>query len=348
MEIAGDKIVFTAKGLKMWEGMEDTRRWAFLNCVNMVFNGFSRVEVVNVSGEQKLEEMMKRLGQNEALQKQLEELRYYIRANDVSTQLSEMRLYMEKVMNRSVQEKGREGERSVMEALESTLLNCDGYSVEDVSKLPNNCDILVKRVGHGDVRIDVKNWSRNVSSKDVEKFENDLTHLDTSGIMLSLNTGVVGKRNFEINQLMTGKFAMYLCDFGSSLDDLPEYIRLLHTLERVCKSDDECIRVDKMAVSRIQMYLQENSNRVSKLKQTLRTAVTLANEIDYQQIGDIVRGVELREVMSTSTPVPQVVQQFECPTCKQMFRSKAGMVSHAKRCNGTPVVLQPTNGIVDI
>ena len=52
------------------------------------------------------------------------------------------------------------------------------------------CDILIKRVGRSDVRVQVKNFGADkcVGVRDVEKFERDLMQ---TGIMCSLNSGIV-------------------------------------------------------------------------------------------------------------------------------------------------------------
>lgn len=346
MELDGDSIVLTRNGRKIWENLSDEKKKHYVNCMSMILEGccdtcVSTSDLVH----SRLDDIYNGIKEgmvSEALKNQIDELKYYLRSSDVSSQISEIRMMIEKGMKKSSQEKGKDGEKFVIDSLQSQLRTSDGYSIEDVSGVSNNCDILVKKLGHCDVRIDVKNWSGNVSQRDVEKFERDLTTLDSSGILVSLSSGVVGKRQFEMTQLMTGKFALYLCDFGESISSIPQFIDLIHSLEDICNSGTDTIRIDKLAFTRVEMYLQENMNRVTKLKQTLRTAMSIVSEIDYEKISDIIKMVDVNKKIPEDLPNSSTVHMVECPICKVSFKSKAGMVSHKKHCLGPPPITNIT------
>lgn len=333
MEWNGSSLVFTEDGRKKWDTMGDETRTLFMECVSKMLM-MSSVEVrVNITEPDTLTEV-KRL--NVSTMNQI--LSAFERRSDkdvdlspVNQKLAEIQLALERQV-KTIQDKGKEGEQSVLNVLYENLMSSDGYSVEDVSGNTGNCDILVKRAGCCDVRIDVKNWSRKVSQRDVDKFVGDLNSMNCSGIMVSLNDGVVGKRHCEVNQLTNGKFAMYLFNMSDSLCDICEYIRLIHMLESMCKNDDGMVRVGSETLKMIEFQCDDLRNKIVKIKSSLRNTLTMVSDLSIETIARLVKNQE--EPVIVPPPTKVVVCDVKCEKCGQGFKSKAGYVSHAKTCHG--------------
>ena len=79
--------------------------------------------------------------------------------------------------------KGEHGERQLHEVLESLLHSSDGYTIDDTSSLAHNCDMVIKRPGFPDIRIESKAHGRDngesVKMADIKRFESDLAGLGT-------------------------------------------------------------------------------------------------------------------------------------------------------------------------
>ncbi|MGQ3144835.1 hypothetical protein, partial [Rhizobium oryzihabitans] len=108
--------------------------------------------------------------------------------------------------------KGIVGESRMYELLCDKLPSRDDYDVQLVTGQAHNCDICIKRIGHPDVRVEVKSHGEQsgekVRAKEVIRFQNDLLGLNTHGIFVSVYSGIVGKGEVELEPLANGKFAV--------------------------------------------------------------------------------------------------------------------------------------------
>jgi hypothetical protein len=135
----------------------------------------------------------------------------------------------------STASKGRAGEFILFDLLSRHLRARDGFAVEHTAGQACSCDILVKRSGFPDIRIESKAHGQGsgekVRSCNVVKFQRDLEHNRNHGIFVSLYTEIVNIGNFEIQQMPTGKFAIYLCKIGENVEPVVEMIQLLYILD---------------------------------------------------------------------------------------------------------------------
>jgi uncharacterized membrane protein YgcG len=96
---------------------------------------------------------------------------------------------VETVRDTSSSLKGIDGESRLVALLRSRLLRCDGWTIEDVHAQPHACDIVVKRVGHAQIRIECKR-KKQITRNDLDKFYGDLGVTGDHGLMVSLEGAV--------------------------------------------------------------------------------------------------------------------------------------------------------------
>jgi hypothetical protein len=91
------------------------------------------------------------------------------------------------------------------------------------------------------VLLDVKNWSRAVPSREVEKMHRDMLANQRHGLLLSIHTHVVKRKNFSFEVLDGGLIAMYLseCSFdtGKKVRDALKVVECLDAWQRRCDSE---------------------------------------------------------------------------------------------------------------
>jgi hypothetical protein len=226
--------------------------------------------------------------------------------------------------------KGEEGEKGLVNVLESKLHTRDGYTIHDVKSIAHSCDIVIKRDGFPDVRVESKahgkDTGENVRVAEVKKFESDLLTLNNHGIFVSLYSGICGKGAFEIELLPNNKFAVYLSNNNYDGDIITDVVRLIYKLDRFTsgpESDNITISTDSMM--RIKAYLTDFNRKIDDLKTSLKNSIRILNEITLDLVEKALTGHN-QDAPQTSTI------SYTCDGCGQTCTSKAGLTLHKKRC----------------
>jgi hypothetical protein len=201
-------------------------------------------------------------------------------------------------------QKGTDAEDQLYDLLTERLKARDGFVVEQTNGQTASCDILVKKIGAPDIRIESKAHGQGTGEKvrhaEVLKFQRDLAHTHSHGIFISLYSDIVGIGNFELQQLPTGKFAVYLSKLNFDVEPVIEMIHLLYKLDTLVKktrsssdddanSDDEpvIINVSATDMARVQEYLKDYALTVSGAKQHMRAAIRQLGELDFDKIANM-------------------------------------------------------------
>jgi hypothetical protein len=183
-----------------------------------------------------------------------------------------------------LKEKGQIGEDTLIENLSQVLMFRDGFSIEKVSGISCSCDILVKKQGMPDIRIESKAHEHKVRQKEVEKFVRDLMNVNNHGIFVSLHSGIVGVNNFEIQHLSNGKFAIYLANNDYDTDTITDMIRLLYKLDELTSTttpeDEEgIIKVPVRVMTRVKQYMSDYSKKIYNAKGHLKESLAILSEV---------------------------------------------------------------------
>jgi hypothetical protein len=248
------------------------------------------------------------------------------------------------VLRNTTRFKGEEGEKGIINILESRLHIRDGYSIEDVKSIPRNCDILIKRTGFPNIRIESKAHGReskgNVRIEEVKKFESDLLDLNNHGIFISLYSGICGKGTFEIELLPTKKFAVYLANNNYDGDIITEVVRLIYKLDKfISASDSDDIKISTESMMRVKSYITDFNRKIEELKTLNRNSMRILNEITLDIIEKTLTCGH-HENNQTQASTTSLI----CEKCHQVCLSKAGFTLHKKKCqvsgNGSENVTQ--------
>lgn len=224
-------------------------------------------------------------------------------------------------LSRSATKKGQDGERDIIDMLSEKLPSRNGYSVESVRGVVNNCDIVVKCEGYENIHIDVKNYEAGgkIRTNVVEKFRCDLIGLNVSGIMVSLWSGIVSKSSVEIEQLPNGKYAVYLSNTGMNVDMVTEFIYLLHTLERYSARDG--IQMHPDTLSKIRDIVLDGVRKIGDIRTHLTASISIINDLNISTINTLLmNSIEVKD--------SEVIDSDTCPLCSKKFSTKQKCRSH--------------------
>lgn len=175
----------------------------------------------------------------------------------------------------SSKEKGTLGEM-IMETHLKKAYDCNVYVV---SKEQQTADIRMTR-GEANYLWEVKNYTRMVSSEEVEKFRRDLRlHPDVlGGILVSLRHGIVGKSrggDIDVEFLEDGRFVLFISNFMSQ-DDPIFYLQTLRPLfdtveatAKPVKGDADAVRALEMKAALMTNLLRSHATSVTKHRNAL-------------------------------------------------------------------------------
>lgn len=236
--------------------------------------------------------------------------------------------------------KGEEGEKGIIHILENKLPMRDGYSIQEVKSIPHSCDILIKRDGFPDIRIESKAHGReskeNVKLSEVKKFESDLLSLNNHGIFVSLYSGICGKDQFDIDLLPNNKIAIYLSNNNFNGDIIISMIRMLYILDRFTSgSESGDIKVSIDTMIRVKSYLTDFNRKIEEVKTLNKNSMRLLNEISLDFIEKALIG-HIPQIEKKSTPT----ETYVCEKCHQVCKSKSGLTNHMKMCKVSGNVTQ--------
>jgi hypothetical protein len=218
------------------------------------------------------------------------------KTTEISRLTEELTKIKEATATKSSHALGKIGEATVLEMIRTHILPRYMYSeVYNMTAIKHAGDFHLKVVGpsgkHVKIMIDVKKYTTAVSNVEVEKLYNDLDGCDVDvGLLLSLDSGVSSKTQFQITKTKTGKPCMFLSmeklDDGirkeilswavqvlvsvTSIQDrskqdtmVIEIQRFLGNLKSSVDDVDECVKLAKGLYERIQSMREKIAGHIN-------------------------------------------------------------------------------------
>ena len=175
----------------------------------------------------------------------------------------------------SSKEKGSLGE-VLVEGYLKRAYDCD---IQVVSKGSETADIRMTRTG-GAYFWEVKNYTRMVSTEEVNKFRRDLRlHPDVrGGILVSLRQGIVGRSrggDIDLEFLEDGRFILFISNLMAQedpvfyLQTLRPFFDTVETMSRPVKEEAEAVRALEQKAALMTNLLRNHAASIAKHKNSL-------------------------------------------------------------------------------
>ena len=114
--------------------------------------------------------------------------------------------------------KGQTGENIVIDILKEKFPD---FQIENTSKYPQSGDIQVTTTNKIKMIIEVKNYNKTIDQEQIDKLKFDMKFSNINlSIMISLNSGIVGKKRFEIESFYFNKRNNYIIYIPYSMHKL--------------------------------------------------------------------------------------------------------------------------------
>jgi hypothetical protein len=175
--------------------------------------------------------------------------------------------------------------------------------------------------------IELKNHTTNVDREEINKFLNNISFLKTHGIMVSNQTGIVGKPDFHI-EIDDSCVLVYLHHVNFSPDKIKMAVSIIENLASKLKNIEkneleDGYTIKKDVCDRINTELAqfiENKTKISQLlKDQHRQAIV---QLDNLQLPDLAIFLQDKYVMKP--------KRFACDMCDRTFDTRAQLAGHKK------------------
>ena len=179
------------------------------------------------------------------------------------------------------------------------------------------------------VMVENKNYGRNVENTEVQKFLRDATVQRCSGVFLSQRSGIVGKRDFEI-EVDNGNVLVYVhhaqdhpAKITAAVAVIDALVGRLRNLEAAEHSDGTFLPKEVLDTvnAEVQTFLQKNNALVTSVKESAKRTIAQIEDLHLP---------ELTKILGEKYVCPDA-KAFGCDQCARTFDSKRSLNAHSKK-----------------
>ncbi len=200
--------------------------------------------------------------------------------------LKKIEQYVDKFDTKCSVDKGRAMEDRYYRML---LENLPNHEVNLVRDTPHEMDLRIVS-GESTVLIDVKNYTHNVTTKEVAKFDNDVRTNRVPSILASSMSGVANKKHFQIDFVDARYPVCYLSNIKDDIEQVLSAITIVSSLEQFASSQSTGIRLDNVVVKRINDKLYRITEVLKEMTELNEQQKRLIRKIHVNEIIELVGG----------------------------------------------------------
>ena len=212
--------------------------------------------------------------------------------------------------------KGKVTENNYIMSLSSIFNDSE---ISDCSSTSHAMDILLQQPGKIDIRFDIKDYSTNVPSKEIQKFKNDITYNMCHGILISDKSGIATKQNYSF-EIIDNKFvAFYISNGYQQMENIPNIISFIRCIESIINNNSG-INISSESMLIIHKELENYISCLDSIKKNLQNSIQICNKMTFSSLLNILQ-------YNTSSTI---ITKFTCNKCHDSFTTKRKLTYHLK------------------
>lgn len=215
------------------------------------------------------------------------------------------------------------------EKLENILISSfPSAMVKNCSGEAKTCDFLIQRDNKPDIYIENKDYKNNVPNEEIKKFIRDIEYQSSHGILLSQNSGVQNKDDFQID-LHMGNILVYVHNTNYDPSKIRIAINIIdhlsHTFDSLGDKEGENISMDELAEINKE-YISFINNKKSIIENFKKF---------YKEHLRQLESFELNKLTTLLNSKFSNVEQlcFNCDICNNFTaKNKRALITHQNKC----------------
>jgi hypothetical protein len=193
-------------------------------------------------------------------------------------------------------------------------------------------DFLLRRENKPNIIFENKCYDKNVNIDEIKKFIRDVTERKTCGIMISQQSGIVGRPDYHI-EIHDGKVLIYLHNVNHSPEKVKMAIdiidNLYEKLQIILKNEHNqgvVINKDVLDVinDQFQFFLSQKELLLNAAREFQKKIINQIDELKLPELSNYLNG-KYASIQN---------QQFTCDMCGQSFSNNRSLGSHKKLHKG--------------
>ena len=245
----------------------------------------------------------------------------------VSQSVCDIQKYLESVIDiqKNSTLKGKESE----DKLESLLVsNFPSANVKNTSGEPKSCDFLLERHNKIQIMIENKDYKSNVPNDEIRKFIRDVEYQSKHAIILSQNTGIQNKENFQIDIHM-GNILVYVHHVKyditkiniaiNLIDHLHYHLSELMNKDKINISSDDLQSINKEYLT----FIQQKTIMIEDFKKFYRDHMKQLESFEMNTLTTLL-----------NTKFSNIEQlTYKCNICNNFVgKTKRALTTHQNKC----------------
>lgn len=242
----------------------------------------------------------------------------------------EMRGFLSRYTNNS-SVKGKVSEAELYNVLQNIfpsdeIINCSNNTA--------NCDYCVNRLNHNkpSILFENKDYSRSVSTEEVEKFQRDIKKQQIHGILLSQNTGITYKDNFQI-EIINGLIHVYIHNVNYSTEKIKIAVDIIdnlspkiYMLSEQFNETNMILTIEKEDIDELHNeYLEFNEQKNNIIENIKISNKQIIDKIDTLQLNSIKKLLNKHNLLNDN--------ELKCNICNFFTgKNKASLAQHMRKC----------------
>ena len=195
--------------------------------------------------------------------------------------------------------------------------------IERVSKETASGDIIIKTENRPDIMIENKDYSLNVPKNEIDKFIRDTTDKNMCGILISQQSGISTKHNFEI-EIVENRILLYIFECQYNMETIETALSIIYSLYSFISvnTNSDKNNIDEITFENIQKEYMEFIKNRNEIINSLNLSIKNLRKMDLQNIKTIID--------KNNNKLPITSDSFPCSECDRVFASVQSLSAHKK------------------
>ena len=222
--------------------------------------------------------------------------------------------------------KGMFSEVSVVEGL--TRIYPYGNVDHVGNKVSGSGDIILTRKEHSPIMIENKEYDRTVTPLEIQKFIDNAVRIQHDGIMLSQQSQIQNKDDFEIN-INGDLIFVYICNMGYNMDKVRTAISIIDYL----KSQIAFINKDKVNISLTKDEIDSINQEYNSVLSHKKFIIKMLNDSHTKIVKEVesIRVPTMEYILMKEYGI-KLSDEEDCEWCGKPCKNAAGVANHQKTC----------------